>query len=124
MFGKYGRYRGRNQFDSIIIQLNGLTKLIEMVCFLLMTRLSRSLLLLRWSLVKFYLCNNNTKRQENIKQLVMKAISNDCDVQFYWTLISQDIDEEGDAIELLLDIADMWITICGFSLASSCLEAY
>ena len=66
----------------------------------------------------------NTKRQENIKQLVMKAISNDCDVQCYWTLISQDIDEEGDDIELLLDIADMWITICGFSLASSWLEAY
>ena len=54
----------------------------------------------------------------------MKAISNDCDVQFYWTLISQDIDEECDAIELLLDIADMWITIRGFSLASSWPEAY
>ena len=61
-------------------------------------------------------CQYSTEKHENIKQLVIKAISEDCDVQFYWTLISQDIEEE-DAIELLLDIADMWVTIRGFSLA-------
>ena len=41
----------------------------------------------------------------------MKAISDDIDVQFYWTLISQDIDQEEDAIELLIEICDMWVTI-------------
>ena len=46
------------------------------------------------------------------------------DVQFYWTLISQDIEKEDHAIELLLDIADMWVKIRGFSLASSWLEEY
>ena len=54
----------------------------------------------------------------------MKAISEDIDVQFYWTLISQDIDDEEDAIELLTDVCDMWITIRGFSMASAWLEEY
>lgn len=61
-------------------------------------------------------CQYSSEKRENIKQLVIKAISEDSDVQFYWTLISQDIDEEEDAIELLLDIADMWVTIRGFLL--------
>ena len=59
-----------------------------------------------------------------IKQSVIKAITEDDDVQFYWTLISQDIEKEDHAIELLLDIADMWVKIRGFSLASSWLEEY
>ena len=63
--------------------------------------------------------NHNT-----IKQFVMKAVSEDVDVQFHWTLISQDIDEEEDAIELLTEISDMWVTIRGFSIASAWLEEY
>ena len=59
-----------------------------------------------------------------IKQSVMKAISEDVDVQFHWTLISQDIDEEEDAIELLTEISDMWVAIRGFSMASAWLEEY
>ena len=59
-----------------------------------------------------------------IKQFVMKAISEDVDVLFHWTLISQDIDEEEDAIELLTEISDMWVTIRGFSMASAWLEEY
>ena len=58
-----------------------------------------------------------------IKQSVIKLITEDDDVQFYWTLISQDI-EKDHVIELLADIADMWVTIRGFSLASSWLEEY
>ena len=63
------------------------------------------------------------ENHDNIKKSVMKAISDDIDVQFYWTLISQDIDEE-DAIELLTEICDMWVTIRGFSMASTWLEEY
>ena len=59
-----------------------------------------------------------------IKQSVMKAILEDVDVQFHWTLISQDIDEEDDAIELLTEISDMWVTIRGFAMASAWLEEY
>ena len=42
-------------------------------------------------------------------------------MEFYWTLIPQDIDDE-DAIELLTDISDMWVTIRGFSMVSAWLE--
>ena len=67
-------------------------------------------------------CQYSSEKCENIKQLVIKAISEDCDVQFYWTLISQVIDE--DAIELL-DIADVghypWFFSC-FNLAGGIQE--
>ena len=59
-----------------------------------------------------------------MKKSVMKAISEDLDVQFYWTLISQDIDDEEDAIELFTNVCDMWVTIRGFSMASAWLEEY
>lgn len=45
---------------------------------------------------------------------MMKAISEDLDVQFYWTLMSQDIDHEEDAIELFTNVCYIWVTICGF----------
>ena len=41
-------------------------------------------------------------------------------MQFRWT----HIEKEDHAIELLQDIAEMWVTIRGFSLASSWLEEY
>ena len=40
-----------------------------------------------------------------MKQVISKAILEDCNDQFYWTLISQDTK--------ILDIADMWVTIHG-----------
>ena len=53
---------------------------------------------------------------------------NDCGevsmIQFYWTLISQDISEKNDAIELLSTLAKKWVTMQGFLLASSWLEEY
>ena len=38
--------------------------------------------------------------------------------------MSQDISEESDAIELLSTLAEKWVTMRGFSLASSCLEEH
>ena len=46
------------------------------------------------------------------------------DVQFYWFLLSSDIDQEKANKELLLMIVDLWITIRGFSFAKSVLEQY
>ena len=54
----------------------------------------------------------------------MKAILEDIDVQFYWTLISQDIENEEDAIELLTEICELWVTVRGFSMASAWLKEY
>ena len=62
-----------------------------------------------------------SQKYENTKDFIVKAITEDCDVQFHWTLISHIIDEEEDAIIVLEGLASMWVTIRGFSL---CLEEY
>ena len=46
------------------------------------------------------------------------------DVQFYWHLLSSDVEEEDANDELLCMIADLWIVIRGFSFARSLLEQY
>ena len=52
----------------------------------------------------------------------MKAVANDDDVQFYWTLLSADIRvEKHSAIRLLVG---MWVSIRGFSIADAWLEQY
>ena len=66
-----------------------------------------------------------SKRQaENIKETVGKAVLEDEDVVFYWSLISQDIEEEASSVELLGEIVQLWTTIRGFSLAAHWLEIY
>ena len=54
--------------------------------------------------------------RDEITEFIMKST----DVQFYWFLLSSDIDQE----KLLLMIVDLWITIRGFSFAKSILEQY
>ena len=46
------------------------------------------------------------------------------DVQFYWYLLSSEIEEEEANKELLHMIIDLWVTIRGFSFAKSILEQY
>ena len=58
------------------------------------------------------------------KDALVNIITEDSDVQFYWTLVSQDVDEENEAIKLLEEIVTTWVTIRGFSLASTWLEQY
>ena len=51
-------------------------------------------------------------------QDVIKVVLEDEDVQFNWTLISQDLDSyEGQ--KLLYKIVRLWVTIRGFSIAST-----
>ena len=45
-------------------------------------------------------------------------------VYYYWSFVSQDIDDEDASQELLYEIASLWVTIRGFSLASTWLEEY
>ncbi len=42
----------------------------------------------------------------------------------YYSIVSQDIDEEEWSSELLSEAIDLWVTIRGFSLASHWLEVY
>ena len=66
----------------------------------------------------------SSENQEPIKECVIRAILEDVDVQFLGALISQDICEEQDSFELLTEISDMWVTVRGFSIASTWLEEY
>ncbi len=59
-----------------------------------------------------------------VKETVLDAATNDDDVCFYWSLISQDINEEETSLELLHEIINLWVTVRGFSLASTWLEVY
>ena len=55
---------------------------------------------------------------------IVKFITESKDVQFYWYLISSDVEEEEANQELLCMIVDLWIVIRGFSFARSLLEQY
>ncbi len=61
--------------------------------------------------------------QKKDKQQVIEYISNDEDVQFFWSCVTGTISEEG-AQELLKAIVNLWITIRGFARAAAYMEAY
>ena len=61
---------------------------------------------------------------DNFKQNVINKIMHQEDVQWHWTLISQSIDSEEDAIELLYEIVLLWVTVRGFALAATWMETY
>lgn len=56
------------------------------------------------------------------KSFAVKVLANE-EVLFYWALVSINWDES-TCTELLKEIADYWVTIRGFSSASSFLELY
>lgn len=58
------------------------------------------------------------------KQEVIKKVADNEDVQWHWTLISQCIDSEEDAVELLHEIVFLWVTLRGFSLAATWMEMF
>ena len=45
-------------------------------------------------------------------------------VQFFWTMLSVDIDGEEQAVKLLKEIIGLWVTIRGFSIAGTWMEQY
>ncbi len=46
------------------------------------------------------------------------------DIQFHWTLLSQDIDSPEDSHALLSEIVKLWITVRGFAMVGSWMEIY
>ena len=63
-----------------------------------------------------------SKVKGNFKEATMRAIMQNDDVLYYWSLISSEWEEER---ELLLPmIIDLWITMRGFSFASAWIENY
>lgn len=55
--------------------------------------------------------------------MTMKYSSNDNEVQFYWSMMTFDIDDNASQ-KFLTDIIKLWITIRGFSYASAIVEEY
>ena len=54
----------------------------------------------------------------------MCTVSSDELVQFYWTLLSVDIESEEEAVKLLKEVIGLWLTIRGFSIAATLMEQY
>ena len=48
----------------------------------------------------------------------------DTDVQFSWLLLCLDLDDEELSNELLKHVVEMWLTICGLSMANMWMEYY
>lgn len=46
------------------------------------------------------------------------------DVQFHWSMISVDIENEDHNCELLRHIVELWLTIRGFGISNAWVENY
>ena len=51
-------------------------------------------------------------------------MASDDNIQFYWAMLSVDIEDESHAIKLLKEIIGLWVTMRGFSIAGCWLEQY
>ena len=60
----------------------------------------------------------------SFKKSVLDVIVKNENVQFYWTLLSQDIESPENSEALLTEIIHLWVTIRGFSMAASWMEEY
>lgn len=58
------------------------------------------------------------------KKSVLDKITKNEHVQFYCSLLSQEIHEQENSEALLAEVVTQWVTIRGFSLAASWMEAY
>ena len=58
------------------------------------------------------------------KSAVLTEITADDSVQFHWCIISANIDDEAASQELLCMVAELWLTIRGFSIAGSYVEYF
>ena len=53
----------------------------------------------------------------------MKSICGDDDLQFYWTFVGMDIEDDSN-LELLEHIVHLWINIRGFAISKAWMEEY
>lgn len=61
---------------------------------------------------------------DSLEHKVCGKIHENEDVQFYWELLSQDINCHDDAQKLLVEIIKLWVTIRGKSIAASWMEVF
>ena len=74
--------------------------------------------------VRILLPGHATTSSESTDTFKTNVIKKIADHEWHWTLLSQCIDSEEDAVELLHNIIFLWVTIRGFSLAATWMEMY
>ena len=77
--------------------------------------------------VRIYLPEHLKKSKsgnDSFKDNVHNKIIKNENVQFYWTLLSQDIERPDDSLLLLTDIVTLWVTIRGYSIVAAWMEVY
>ena len=62
--------------------------------------------------------------KDSFKQNVHDVVVANEEVQFFWCVLSQDIDEPEHSEELLFEIVKLWVSIRGFSIVASWVETY
>ena len=67
-----------------------------------------------------HLRNPSGNRKDGLQQ----KITEDEDVQFYWSMVSVDIEDETASLELLQSIVELWVRIRGFSITSAWMDQY
>ena len=78
---------------------------------------------LQLKLEKCLSCNTPSD-QRRMKYKIISEVTHDNDVLYYWSLLTVDITNEDESMELLHHIVELWTTIQGFSLANEWLEQY
>lgn len=73
---------------------------------------------------KLFMAFNRTTVDRDLKDSIISTIASDDNVQFYWTILSVDIETEALAIKVLKQIIGTWLTVRGFSIAGTWLEQY
>lgn len=60
----------------------------------------------------------------DLRESLINSIASDDNIQFYWTILSVDIESEILATEVLKQIIGTWLTVRGFSIAGMWLDKY
>ena len=63
---------------------------------------------------------NSSSDKDSLQQ---KIIMNE-DVQFYWSMVSVDMEDETASLELLQSIVELWVRVRGFSITAAWLKQY
>ena len=67
--------------------------------------------------------HSSSEEKAGVSALV-KSICGDDDLQFYWTFVGMDIEDEDSNLELLEHIVHLWINIRGFAISKAWMEEY
>jgi len=58
------------------------------------------------------------------KRAIIDHVLTNCDVQFHWCMLSVDIPDDKDGLELLRHVVELWLTIRGFGMSKEWMEKY